>query len=395
MSYLLLPPIRLIVLIVGLPQLSETVYTPSLPAIAHALCTSDSMIEYTLTIYLFGFAIGTLIWGILSDRWGRKSCVLIGLLIFMSGCVGCYLSTDITALMISRFIQAFGGSIGSVLGQAICRDAFHGPALGKVYSVTGSALAFFPAIGPVIGGFIAEHFGWPCIFLFLLAFSMFLSVVVVFRLPETHHLRDRTSVPFRRVVLSLLKDKKVMGFGMIVAACNGISFSYFAEGSFYMIELLGLSPEQYGLSFIGIAVSSMLGGLVSRKLHNYYTSEIIMNLGLKIIFAGGGIFSGFILFYTFFPITPMWIIGNTILFQMILMFGICMATSNALASALANYKQCIGTASSFFGFFYYCLISLFTLGMGILHNGTLVPMPLYFFALGIFMLVIKKVMIRH
>lgn len=395
MSHLLLPAIWLIVLIVGLPQLSETVYTPSLPAIAHALSTSDSMVEYTLTIYLFGFAIGTLIWGMLSDGWGRKPCVLVGLFIFMLGCGGCYFSTSITALMTSRFTQAFGGSIGSVLGQAICRDAFHGSALGKVYSLTGSALAFFPAIGPVIGGFIAEHFGWPNIFLFLLGFSILLSLIVCFRLPETHHSRDRTSITLGEVALSLLQDKKVMGFGMIVAACNGISFSYFAEGSFYLIELLGLSPEQYGFSFIGIAASSMVGGLISRKLHDRHTSETIMGYGLRIIFAGGGIFTGFILFHTFFPMPPIWFIGNTILFQMILMFGICMATSNALASALVEYKQCIGTASSLFGFFYYCLVSLFTLGMGILHDGTLVPMPLYFFVLGIFMLVIKKVMIQR
>ncbi len=88
MSPLLVPALWLIVLIVGLPQLSETVYTPSLPDIAHALRTSEAMVEYTLTIYLFGFALGTLFWGRVSDKLGRKPCTIAGLLIFIVGCGG-------------------------------------------------------------------------------------------------------------------------------------------------------------------------------------------------------------------------------------------------------------------------------------------------------------------
>ncbi|MBL3285326.1 MFS transporter N-terminal domain protein [Rickettsiales endosymbiont of Paramecium tredecaurelia] len=149
MTHVLLPAIWLIVLIASLPQLSETVYTPSLPDIARHLNASEAMVEYTLTIYLFGFALGTLFWGRVSDRLGRKPCIIAGLLLFIIGCTGCYFSNSITSLMISRLIQAFGGSIGSVLGQAVCRDAFHGAALGRVYSLMGSTLALFPALGPL------------------------------------------------------------------------------------------------------------------------------------------------------------------------------------------------------------------------------------------------------
>lgn len=395
MTHILLPAIWLIVLIVGLPQLSETVYTPSLPDIAHALSTSEAMVEYTLTIYLFGFALGTLCWGKISDKLGRKPCVIAGLVVFIIGCIGCYFSTSIEMLMISRLIQAFGGSIGSVLGQAICRDAFHGPALGRVYSATGSALALFPALGPLFGGLIAEIFGWRNIFIFLTIFALIVTILVSVKLPETHPHASRKKVSLWNIAKQLVLDKKVLGFGLIVAGCNGILFSYFAEGSFYLIKGLGLSPSHYGLSFTVIAVATMLGGIVSKRLQNKHFSKEIMGYGLLIIAFATTIFSCVAMInHNLFALHSHIMIAITILSQMGCAFGICMATSNALALALVDYKHAIGTASSLFGFFYYVLISLFTFFMGLLHDGTLLPMPLYFLSLSCFMMIVNRICLK-
>ena len=394
MIHPLLPAIWLIVLIVGLPQLSETVYTPSLPDIAHALRVSESAVEYTLTIYLFGFAIGMHFWGKLSDAVGRKPCVLAGLFIFILGCIGCYLSTSINMLMLSRVVQAFGGSIGSVLGQAICRDAFHGPALGKVYSSIGSSLAICPTIGPILGSVIAESFGWPSIFLFLMVFAVSLSVLISLLLPETHHVNKDKPIAILKIALALFNDKRVIGYGVIIASCNGIYFSYFAEGPFYLIKLLGLSQKEYGLSFVAIAACTMVGGMLSKRLHHGHGAEVIMGYGLMIILASTAVFSSFALWHSYITELPNSVmIGITIMAQIAIMCGYCMTTSNALALALVDYKWCIGTASSLFGFCYYCLISLFTLWMGYLHNGTLLPMPLYFLSITVFMMIVKKAMI--
>lgn len=388
------PAIWLLVWLTGLPLLSETVYSPSLPTIAHALATSESMAEYTLTIYLFGFALGTLFWGNLSDRTGRKPATLAGFILYTLGCVGCYFSPSITTLMASRFIQAFGGSVGSVLGQAMCRDAFHGVALGQVYSLIGASIGIFPAIGPVLGGFIAQHYGWRNIFLFLICFTLVLLYFLYLHLPETHPKASRKQYPFIKIITTMLKDKKVLGCGLLVSTCNGIGFSYFAEGSFYLIDLLGLTPEQYGLTFIPLAISGIAGGLYSKKLLHIRSSHQIIKSGIYISMVCMLFLSGIIMYHIYVqPLTFAWIITLTLITQVGVRFGISMISSNTLALALTDYKWCIGTASSLFGFFYYCLISLFTLGMGLLHNGTLLPMPLYFLGITLFMITIYKTMV--
>lgn len=395
MPTILLPAVWLIVLLAGLSQLTETIYTPVLPTIAHALHTSAPMVEHTLTLYLGGFAFGTLFWGRLSDFIGRKPCILMGLSFFILGCISCYFSSTIESLMISRLIQGFGGSVGSVLAQAVCRDAFQGAALGKVYSSVGASLALFPALGPVLGGLITERFEWPTIFLILISCALALIGLVFYKLPETLIPKREAAKSLRHVALHLFQDKRLIGFGLIVAAGNGIGFSYFAEGSFYLIELLGLSPSQYGLSFIAIALSTFLGGLYSRKLHTSRSSECILSYGIRIILCTTLVFSSLIMSQVWLGFLPApFLILLTIGAQMSIMFGVCMSTSNALALALAHHKNHLGTASSLFGFFYYSVMSVFLLGMSLFHNGTLLPMPLYFLALSLLIFGIKRWSLR-
>ncbi|MBW8309680.1 MAG: MFS transporter [Candidatus Paracaedibacteraceae bacterium] len=190
------PALWLLICIIGLPQLSETVYTPSLPQIAHALSVEEHWVEFTLTIYLLGFAIGTIFWGYSSDRFGRKPCLLSGLLIYCISCLGCYLSTSIETLMLARFIQALGGSAGSVLVQAICREAFSAHDRGRVFSTIGSALPLAPAIGPIIGGLITQTFDWSSIFLFLLGAGFLILSLCRTNLPETNVNKGKRNFQF-------------------------------------------------------------------------------------------------------------------------------------------------------------------------------------------------------
>jgi Bcr/CflA subfamily drug resistance transporter len=380
------PPIWIIVLLVGLSQLSETVYSPSLPEIAIELNTSINNVEHTLTTYLVGFGIGVFFWGKLSDKMGRKPCVLGGLILYIIGCISCYFSSDIYMLMLSRGLQAFGGSVGSVITQSITRDAFKGKELSKVFATVGTSLALFPAIGPILGGFIAEHLQWNNIFLFLSIFAAVLTIFVVIKLPETHKKNNLKTFSTFEVLSQLARDPHVIKCAIIVGAGNGIIFSYFAEGSFYLMKALELTSIQYGMTFLLISLATLLGGMTSKRLSNTHKQTEIIKYGIRIVLASTLIFSALILLNQFFqPIDKKILISITVLSQMFTQFGLSMTMSNTLSISLMNYNWCTGTASSIFGLFYYFLVSLFNYGMGELHNGTLLPMPLYFLSISILM----------
>ena len=367
------PSLWLIILIVALPQLSETIYTPSLPDIAHALSVSDNMVEYTLTIYLFGFAVGVLFWGNLSDRIGRRPALLMGLGIYLLGCVGCWYSTDITMLMLSRFVQAFGGSTGSVLGQAIARDAFPGgPERSKAFATVAISLACAPALGPIIGGFTDQYFGWSAVFLVLIVLGIYVAAQVFVTLPETNlNLRSTKGPNLINSFTKVLTDKHVLSMGFFVGACNGIIFSLYSEGPFYMIAMLGLTPSQYGCMYLFIAAATIGGGMFSRYLNvRHHPGEKIILKGIVITLTGtitltALAYAGFIQ-----RDYGMFSVGLTLALLAVTLFGITAIIPNSLSHALENYKDMAGTAASLFGFYYYILISGMTFIMGFIHNGT-------------------------
>lgn len=324
----LLPPLWIICLIAGLPQLSESVYTPSLPDISDSLNVSHAYVEYTLTIYLAAFAIGTLFWGWISDRLGRKKCIIFGMVVFIFGSIGCYFADSFILLMAFRFVQGFGVSIGSVLGQAVCRDSFRGADLSGVYTTLVSALSVFPAIGPMVGGFIVQYYIWNKIFLFLAIAALLLFVVVVFYLPETHHSENRSKVSLLKVFKTLLLDRRVMGMAFIVAGCNGIFFSYFAEGPFYFIEILGLTPQQFGYSFVGISAATWFGGMYSSYLRKVHVESIVIGRRIGVIIISS-LFLACIVFATRHNVSNMrmLLVCSTIISQMGIMLGFSMAAS--------------------------------------------------------------------
>lgn len=391
------PALWLLIIIIGLPQLSETVYTPSLPEIGSFFSTSAEMMEYTLSIYLLGFGVGTLFWGIISDRIGRRPCMLMGLFLYLLGSFLCALSKSIEALLFARFVQACGGSVGSVLGQAICRDVFQGSERSKVFASIGAALSFAPAIGPIIGGMIAESLGWIWVFYTLTLFGAVILAISFFKLPETHQAAtNHQEITLPRLALIMLRDRHVATLGFLVGAANGIVFSYYGEGSFYLIDLLNLTPSQYGMSFLFIAAVGMLGAKYAKVLatKNMKAEKIIMR-GIMTCVCGSCCFAVLALADYIHVAHKQASILATLSCMGIIMFSMGLMLPTTLAIALEKYKHAVGRASSLFGFYYYLIVSLVTYGMGELRDGSLKVMPIYFALISLAVLVLFSVGMRE
>ncbi|GIP04969.1 hypothetical protein J28TS4_33760 [Paenibacillus lautus] len=179
------PSLLLFIVLVGFPQISETIYTPSLPDIAHHLGAGNNAIQLTLSIYFLGFAFGVYCWGRLSDSIGRRPAMLWGILVYGLGSLGCYLSGSAEWLLVSRFIQAFGASTGSVVTQTILRETVDGAKRHGVFAQISAALAFTPAIGPLIGGWVDQSLGFRAVFFTLVILSAAVLTYTWISLPET------------------------------------------------------------------------------------------------------------------------------------------------------------------------------------------------------------------
>lgn len=394
----LIVPLYIIILLVALPQLSETVYTPVLPKLALDFNISENLAENTLTVYLIGFAVGVLLWGTLSDYTGRKPTILAGLGIYAIACFACYLTESIYWFLVMRFFQAFGASVGSVIGQAIARDSTSDANRGKVFSTVSIALAFAPAIGPVLGNLTTIFFSWKYVFLLLICLSFLISYIIIYKLRETNPNKktNKVSIYFvnKGVFKQLLCDKEVMGFGILVGGVNGILFGYFSEGPFYFIEILKLSSWAFSLCSFGIIVPLLLGGFLSRYMNAGRVDSIkIIIYGAAVICLAAVVF--LLLLHIAGPLLAEFALTILSLIAIYLViFGIALIIPNALSLALKNYKEIAGAAASIFGFYYYLLASLANSLMSYLHDGTLYRMPLFFFIIGFILVLVAYSLIK-
>ncbi|RNB79533.1 Bcr/CflA family efflux MFS transporter [Brevibacillus fluminis] len=383
------PSLFLLMILVGFPQISETIYTPSLPDIAGHLHASNRALQLTLSIYFLGFAAGVFCWGRLSDSIGRRPAMLWGIFTYGIGCLGCFLSPSVEWLFVSRFIQAFGASTGSVVTQTILRESLEPAKRHGVFAQISAALAFTPAIGPLLGGWVDQWFGYRAVFFTLVVMSVAIFIGTYASLPETRVSADAriSTLPVAR---RMIADRRIWAFALLIGTTNGMLFSYYAEAPFIFIEFFQMTPGLFGFTGIFVALSTVCGAMLSKKLVNKFNAEKIILIGSLVTTFG----AAFLTVVSLFGKSPSILCLSFLIVAIFsLLLGIGIALPHCLSLALASYSDVLGTAGAIFGLGYYVIISLITSGMSYLHNGSLVTMPAYFLVLAILLSWISQTMV--
>ncbi len=367
----------LIIILLGFPHISETIYTPSLPLIAKELMTTPYWAEMSLAIYFVGFALGVAFWGFCCDRVGRRPALLAGLSIYTIFCLLLGLCSCIETLLFWRFLQAFGASVGSVVTQTMLRDLYDGKKRHQIFAVVSGALAFTPALGPWIGGYIAMLLGWQANFYALMIAGALLFLYCLRHLPETRSVKFQSNI-FWYLIVKMLKDRHLLRHVLLISLCNGIVFGFYAEAPFLFIELIGFTPPAYGSFGLILCVAGLGASFISHKLNEFMSAENIIKKASMICIVGSSnlLVAAWIgLFNPTVGIAGMAYIGIGIA---LIFTGVGLLISNSLSLALKEYKDTLGVAGAFFGFAYYIGIACCMTAISYLHNGTPYPMPLSF-----------------
>src|SRR3954470_18235833 len=262
--------------------LATNILLPSLPEMAASLQVSTPAVTASITVFLAVFAVGQLVVGPISDRFGRRWPVLIGFAVFFPGSVWCGLANDLPSLLTGRVIQAAGACSTSVLSRAIARDLFTGPALGRAMALIMIAMAAAPGFSPLLGGALDHYFGWRSEFAFVAIFAGLGALAYGMVFGETHH---ATRTPLDPLAIarnygSLITDRRFLVPAATVSLIMGGLFAMFSAAPRVLIEAMHFTPIQLGLFFAGTVLIVFAAGMLATKLAPRYGLDRSIRGGL-------------------------------------------------------------------------------------------------------------------
>ncbi|WP_416897023.1 MAG: multidrug effflux MFS transporter [Minwuia sp.] len=337
--------IGLLAALSAIGQFATNIYLPSLPVISAELSASPSQAQLTLTLYLAAFAFTQLLYGPLSDRFGRRIILMSGLAIFIAGSVVCTIAQDIDVLIAGRILQAVGGGGCTVAARAVVRDSFEGPALQKVMALIAILFALVPGLSPLFGALLQELAGWRTIFIVTGGVGAVVALMMVTRLPETlaYRLPKLNPTELVRGYAIVLARRDFLRFALPMSLIFTAMFAFFGGSPYTFIEFLDVSATEYGFYPPLASTGFVIGGIVVRRLTGRMSTIGICGVGLVVAIAACAI--GVVL-----PLAG-WVHKAAFIVSVIVFvasLGIFLPT--AMAAALQLFPERAGTASAMLGF---------------------------------------------
>lgn len=339
-------PFLLLVALTACGTLGMHVIIPALPATARAMGISIGSVQLTITLYLIGLAAGQLLYGPLSDRFGRRPVLLAGMGLFTLASAATALAPNPAVLIGARILQSIGGCAGLVLGRAAVRDgATPDKAAGQLALLT-VVMSVVPAIAPAIGGYLTAFVHWRASYFLLVAIGAATLLATVLVLPETN--RDgpgrRMPLTFARGYSRLLRSRLFLGYAVAGALTTTSFYGFMAAAPFIFENHLHRPTQDVGLYYLLLMIGVAAGGMTANRLSRRVSLRTGLRIANLLALAGAG---GFMLAELTDHFTVLTAVGS----MMVFMVGAGMASPFALAGSVSANSQAIGAASGMYGFF--------------------------------------------
>ncbi|UTO28918.1 multidrug effflux MFS transporter [Bartonella harrusi] len=339
-----LPFIIIIVCLSTGGLISTDIFLPALGEMHQYYHVTESKIQSSVAIFLFALALGQLIYGPLSDNFGRKKTLLFGLFLWLFTTLSVIYTVNIHAFLGLRFLQGLGACAGIVLSRAIINDLMDKKAAGKLYLIVFPFIGISPALAPLVGGLLLQVFNWQATFIFLSLFIFLTILPCCFVLIETlpPQKRQRFSpVGFVKGCLGVLRNKQFIFYALIPCFSYAAYFAYIVESPF-LLTTLGLPVIYIGYSYISVSLPYIIGNLVARWFFKRESMERAVWRGYIIFVVGG------VLFALQMYVSP-WPLVTSFMAIAVLTFGNGFLLPLGTALAISSHPQAAGAASGMMG----------------------------------------------
>ncbi|NDA46680.1 MAG: Bcr/CflA family efflux MFS transporter [Alphaproteobacteria bacterium] len=355
---------------------STDTYMASMPQIARDLQTSSLEVQLTLSTYLIGFSVGQIIYGPVSDKYGRKPVILFGLLAYTLASLACMQAQSIEALIVLRAVQAFAAAAPIILARAIIRDLYEGTQAARQLSIMTSVSGFGPMAAPLLGGVLQVAFGWRSVFAAMFLIGLVLLVAMVSLMPET--IRERQSE--RLSIASIFNSFGVIARNRIFRTYVSIQmnvytcvFSFISTSSLILQNQYGCTPLEFSFAFFTASLAFLLGTFLNRVLMRRMSLDATIGIGIIHLCVGGW---AHIVGVSLFPnnvyvfVAPVIVVFN----------GVGLIFPLTIAAALMPFPERAGAASSLMGVCQMLFAALVGAILGTLIDHS--PLPLSFVLAG-------------
>lgn len=356
----------------ALGPMAIDLYLPALPAIAKDMNEPLSSIQYSLSAYTIAFALSQLVYGPLSDRFGRRAVMFPGIAFYIVTNILAAMCTNAVELIIVRVLQAMGAGAIMVTIPAMIRDLFPREQVAKVLSSILLVMTVAPLLAPLLGGQLLKFFGWESLFIFLAILACFSMALAILRVKETLPVEKRLVVPPIELALTykkILRNREAMGCILCHAFFFGGMFAFIGGSPFVYIEYFGVPVEQYGLLFAANIVAMAIANMVNMRLIGNFQLFSIFRFGCVLAACA----SGLLLFNAWFDIGGL----AGVMIPVIIYIGCIGFTGpNSNALALSHFPKTAGTANALAGALRFTIGGIAAGLVGVLHDGTVMPMAM-------------------